>query len=203
MEATPIAPTGGHVLRLSYEAVGLDAHVGQVQLAGRRRVHAHLAERFRLLEAGHPRIEDEAEDLPLARRVALVELADEHDRVGIGTVGDERLRAVEDVLFAVAPGGRHHRTEGIRPRTRLGDGPGSDLGQGQQVGYPTLTLGQRALGVYSGGGQAHGYPERGDHAGAVAGELDGRDQSHGRIASPARLGIAWGPGLLPFHPALE
>ena len=37
--------------------------------------------------------------------VALVELADEHDRVGVGTVGDERLRAVEHVLVTVAARG--------------------------------------------------------------------------------------------------
>src|SRR5947208_15343382 len=48
----------------------------------------------------HARVEDEIEDLALLRRVALVELADEHDSVCVGAVGDEGLRAVEDVLVA-------------------------------------------------------------------------------------------------------
>src|SRR3546814_18381929 len=49
-------------------------------------------QRLGLLEAGHPRVEDEGQDLALLGRVALVELADEHDRVGVGAVGDEGLR---------------------------------------------------------------------------------------------------------------
>src|SRR3546814_983911 len=69
-------------------------------------------QRLGLLEAGHPRVEDEGQDLALLGRVALVELADEHDRVGVGAVGDEGLRPVQHVLVTVAPGRGLHGPEG-------------------------------------------------------------------------------------------
>src|SRR5262249_39816660 len=51
--------------------------------------------------------------------VALVELADEHGGVRVGAIGDEGLRAVEDVLVAVAACGRLHATERVGTRVRL------------------------------------------------------------------------------------
>ena len=46
-----------------------DAHVLEEELAGGRRVQAHLAQRLRLREAGHAALEDEAQDLALAGSV--------------------------------------------------------------------------------------------------------------------------------------
>src|ERR671914_780068 len=48
-------------------------------------------------------------------------------------VGDEGLRAVEDVLVAVAPSGRLHAAERVRTGVGLGDRPRADLVQRQQV----------------------------------------------------------------------
>src|SRR5438067_754045 len=75
-------PPPAHLLGLSQQPVAPDAHVGEEELTRRRRVQAHLAQRRRLVEARHPPVEHEVEDLPLGGRVPFVELADEDDGVG-------------------------------------------------------------------------------------------------------------------------
>ena len=62
-------------------------------------------------------LEHEVEDLALGGRVAFVELADEHGGVGVRAVGDERLRAVEHVLVAVASRRGLHPAERVRSRS--------------------------------------------------------------------------------------
>ena len=52
---------------LAEQPVAADAHVVEEQHAGRRRVQAHLAQRLRLLEAGHALVEHELQR-PCARR---------------------------------------------------------------------------------------------------------------------------------------
>ena len=47
------APVAALALRLAEQPVLADAHVGEEELAGRRRVQAHLAERLGLFEPGH------------------------------------------------------------------------------------------------------------------------------------------------------
>ena len=138
-----------HLLGLAEQAVLAHPHVGEEEHPGRRGVHPHLAHRLRLLEAGHPLLEHEREDLALGRRVALVELADEHRGVRVGTVRDERLVAVQHVLIAVAPRGRLHSTEGVGSRVGLGDRPRADLLEGEQRERPLLLLTDRFLQLVS------------------------------------------------------
>ena len=63
-----LAAARGDVLGLADQAVDADPHVVEEQLAGGRRVHAHLAQRLGLLEAGHALVEDEGEHLALGGR---------------------------------------------------------------------------------------------------------------------------------------
>ncbi len=150
---------------------------------------------------GMPASRTKRQHLALGGRVALVELADEDDRVGVGAVGDERLRAVEDVLVAVAPGGRLHRAEGVGAGVGLGDGPGADLLQRQQLGGPPLLLGDRALADDRRRGEAHRHAHGGDHARAQPAQLDDRDQRQRRRSAvalalrPLGRGLALGLGL--------
>src|SRR5262249_565619 len=99
------ARPGGRVLRLRDQAVAAGTHVFEEELTGRRGVHAHLAHRLRLRESGHAAVEDEAQHLAVSRVGAVVELADEDDRVGEWAVGDEGLAAVQHVAVAVTAGG--------------------------------------------------------------------------------------------------
>src|SRR3954452_16376848 len=98
-EPPPPPPTGGRAARrpgIAQDGVTADepvdphAHVLKEQLASGRRVQAHLAQRGRLLEPRHPPVEDERQDPALPqRRLAVVQLADEHGGVGVRAVGDE------------------------------------------------------------------------------------------------------------------
>ena len=63
----PVAGVAARLLALAEEPVGAGAHVGDEDLARRRGVHPHLAQRARLLETLHPAVEDERQDLALAR----------------------------------------------------------------------------------------------------------------------------------------
>ena len=101
------------LLALAEQPLALDEHVLEEELPGGRGVHAHLAQRLGLHESRHAAIEDEVQHLALARLVALVELADEDDRVGVRTVGDEGLAAVEHVAVPAALRGGHHAAEGV------------------------------------------------------------------------------------------
>ena len=195
----PSRPPLREVLGLADQAIAAHPDVGEEQLAGGRGVHAHLAQRLALLEALHAGVEHEAEHLALRRGVALVELADEDDGVGVGTVGDERLAAVEHVLVAVAAGRRQHRAEGVGTGVGLGDRPGPDLVEGEEIEGPALLLADRALRGDGRSGETGGHAERGDQAGAVAAQLDDGDQAVAGVAPTAvaagHLG-AVGLGLL-------
>src|SRR5437763_12071620 len=143
-------------------------------------MEAHLQHRLRARETRQVLVEDEGQDLPLPRRVALVELADEDDGVRIRPVGDEGLAAVQHVAaVAVAAGGRLHAAEGVGARAGLGDGPRADRLERQEGKRPALLLAEGAARHDGGGGEADAHAERGHHAGAVAAELDHGDQLHG------------------------
>ena len=83
----------GDVLGLADEAVLADAHVVEEELAGRRaRAGPSCAAACDCVRPGHALVEDEAETILRSfGGVAVVELADEDDGVGVGAVGDEGL----------------------------------------------------------------------------------------------------------------
>src|SRR5690606_14173862 len=60
----------------------------------------------------------------------------------------------------------------------LGDGPGADLVEGQEVEGPALLLRDGALLHDSAGSETHAHPERGDHSWTEATELDDGDELH-------------------------
>ena len=107
---------------LADDGLGGHAAVGEEDLAGRRALDAHLRLDAADLEPGRVRLDEEARDPPVPGcRVGLRE-----DRVQPcdARVRDEPLRAVEDVLVALAPGGRQasrpspSRTRAPSARTR-------------------------------------------------------------------------------------
>ena len=116
---------------------------------------------------------------------AVVELADENGRVSVGTVGDERLVAIENVVVAIAPRASLHAAERVRPRIRFGDRPGADLLHRQKWFDPTLLLGQRPLRHDGVRRQSDTDAHRGDHSRAVATQLDDRNQSHAQGVAAA------------------
>ena len=154
-----------------------------------RGVEAHLAERLALREAGHAGVEDEGEDLAVAgRRRAVVELGVDDDGVGVRTVGDERLLAVEHVAVAVAAHRRLHAAERVRPGAGLGERPGADLVQGDEVGHPALLLGERAARQDRGRAEAEAHAERADEARADPADLLDQDDAHARLRAAAESG---------------
>jgi hypothetical protein len=166
----------GDVLGLAEEAIAPGTDVLQEELARRRRVQPHLPHRLRLREPGHPLVEHEAQDLPVLRIGTVVELADEDDRVGVRAVRDEGLVAVQDVAVAVATRRRLHAAERVGAGAGLGDRPGADLVERQEVEAPALLLRRRPLRHDRRRGEPDAHAERGDHPRAVAAELDDRDQ---------------------------
>ena len=143
---------------------------------------AHLSQGLGLGEALHARIQHELQDGPLLGRIALIQLADEHDRVGIGTVGDERLGTRQQVAVSVSLRRRLHRAECVGSRARLGDGPCPDLVEAQQVTSPSHLLVDCALRHDCRCGQPHRHAHRRDHARAHPTQLDDGDQRHRRVA---------------------
>ncbi len=168
----------------------------QEELAGRRRVQPHLLERPRLLEARHAAVEDEVQDLAIAQLdTGFLELADEDGRVGVGAVGDEGLGAVQDEPVALASRRGAHAAEGVGARAGLGDRPGADLVEGEQVEGPALLLFGRSLREDGGAGEADAHAHRRHHARAVAAELDDRDQGRRGLIGAGR-GIGRASALL-------
>ena len=94
-------------------------HVGERQLGGVLRVQAQLVEVAAALEAGHAALEDHQRHAaaPVVRVVAGLDRGD-HE-IGVDAVGDERLRAVDDVAVAVALGAGAHAGE-VGSRAGLG-----------------------------------------------------------------------------------
>ena len=188
-ERLALLPTEAAVLAVLFvrgaQTVAPGPHVVEEEHAGRRRVQTHLAERLRLLEPGHARVQHELEHDSLGRRVPLVELADKDDRVGVRTVRDERLRSVEHVLVAVAARRRLHRAERVRAGVRFGDRPRADLLERLQFERPPLLLRRRALAHDRGRGEPHRHSHGGDHARAVPAQLDDRQHRHCRARTTA------------------
>ena len=182
------------LLALAEEPVGAGAHVGDEDLARRRGVHPHLAQRARLLEPLHPALEDERQDLAPLGRGAIVELADEHDDVGVRPVGDERLRPVEDVAVAVGVASRRgaHGAEGIRAGSRLGQRPGADALEGEEVGHPALALRHGATAVDRRGGEADRHGQRRDHAWAVPRQFADEDEHQTRVEARGPRSVTGG-----------
>ena len=134
-------------------------------------------------------------DLALGGRVALVELADEHDRVGVRTVGDERLRPVEQVLVAVA---RARSTPSTR--TRRTRSSGSVIAHAPILSIVRRSRAHRSFcaivpfDIDRGRGEADRHAHRGDHARRALAELDDRQQREPAAAAPraslARAAVA-------------
>ena len=103
-----------------------------------------------------------------------------------GPVGDERLRAVEQVLVAVAAGGRLHRAERVGARVGLGDRPRADLLHREQLGHPALLLARSCRGlVIAAAVSPIETPIAVTMPGAVPAQLDDRD--HRERRSPCHL----------------
>ena len=156
-----------------------------------------------------------------AGRVALVELADEHDRVGVRAVGDERLRAVEDVLVAVAAGGATSSS-----RRRREPEPGSVIAQAPILSMVSRSSAQRSFwamvpfDMIAAAGEAHAdTPIAVTMPGQHPAQLDDRDQRQAAVAAavasrrpaaasprrrrrppPSRVRSASGSGRGPWRP---
>ncbi|MCO5556213.1 hypothetical protein L7F22_009759 [Adiantum nelumboides] len=114
-----------------------DLDVGEGQLRGVLGVLAELVQVAAALEALHPALEHEqAHALVLLRRVGLHR---GDDQVGVDPVGDEGLRAVDDVVVAVADRRRRHRRQ-VRADARLGHGDGEDRLAADDARQPALPL---------------------------------------------------------------
>ncbi len=175
------------VLRLTQKVVFAHPDVGQEELAGGGGVESHLAEGLGLIESGHAPVEDEGQDLAVADGCvrAVIELGVEDDGVGIGTVGDERLVAVQDVLVAVPSGRRLHAAQRVRSRVGLGDGPGPHLVHGEQIETPPLHLRRRPL-LHDGAGRQSDTDAHGGHdPWAVVAQFHDGDEGHRRRAAVA------------------
>ena len=174
------------------ESIHADADVLQEEFAGRRGMHAHLAQPPGLFETGHAAFEDEVQDLAIAQiDLGLFELADEDGGIRVGAIRDEGLRTVEHELVSLAARRGSHSSEGIGSRAGFGNRPGADLVEGQQVERPAFLLLGRALAEDRRSGEADAHAHRRDHARAVAAQLDDRNQRRcglvglrGRVASP-------------------
>ena len=101
-----------------------------------------------------------------------------------GTVRDERLRAVQHVLVAVAARRRLHRAERIRARVGLGDRPRADLVHREDVARPALLLRDGALRHDRGRREPDRNAHRGDHARRALAELDDRQHREAATAAP-------------------
>ena len=110
----------------------------------------------------------ECQDLAVAFvgvRIPVVQLGiDDHD-VGVRTVGDESLLAVEYVVVTISDHIGLHPAERIGAGVGLGDRPGTDLLVGHQPGQPALLLGQCAAALDGRDGQAEADAHAGDDAG--------------------------------------
>ena len=106
------------------EAIG-NRHPGVVeeQFGGVLRVASDLGEVAATGESWRVGLHDEQGDTTVPRLVPGPHRGDEE--VAVDAVGDERLRAVDDVVVAVADGARGQSGE-IRADTRFGHGDGGD-----------------------------------------------------------------------------
>ena len=106
------------------------------ELAGVRAAHAELVELLRGEEALHAALDDERRDPARARRA--VGLAVDDQRIGVGTVGDPHLAAVQDVGPVPVVGAEPHPDD-VRARARLAHRERADVlarDQLRQVGAP-------------------------------------------------------------------
>jgi N-acetylmuramic acid 6-phosphate (MurNAc-6-P) etherase len=97
------------VTLLAEEVRRRDAHVREGELTGVLPVLADLGQDPAAGEAGQVvDLGDEQRDAFGARRAGA---ADDDDEVGVRGIGDEGLAAVDDVVVAIAAGGRAHRLQ--------------------------------------------------------------------------------------------
>ena len=105
-------------------AVVRDAHVLEGEQRGVGGVHAELLELLLADHAGRVHVDEEEREAVVAG--VRVGLRDEHDEVGAVAVGDVGLRAVDDVLVAVAHGARLDAGD-VGAGVGLGDAEAEDL----------------------------------------------------------------------------
>ncbi len=118
--------------------------VGERQLRGVLHLAAHFVQFAAPFEAGHTVLDhQQAQPATAVLRVGRG-ARDHNDQVGLDAAGDERLRAVEHVVLAVANRGRPHTGE-IRAGARFGHGDRGEQGAGRQPGEPSLSL--RGVGI--------------------------------------------------------
>ena len=187
-------------LAAAEQAVGAHLQVTEEQLAGGRGADAHLLERLGLLQAFHTGVENKGHDLAvLGFHAFLIQLADQHDGVGVGAVGDPGLAAVDDVAaVAVALCQGFHLAEGVGAGVGFRDRPGAHFLQGQQRQRPALFLFDGALAHDGATGEPHGHAHGGDQSLGVAAQFDDRDHGHRRLIAGALGGavLLLGGGVL-------
>ncbi|MNY11089.1 hypothetical protein D3C86_1440980 [compost metagenome] len=146
-------------------------------------MHAHLLELASAAKTFAVGLDHEqAHALGAGGRVGL---ADHHHEVGQEAVADEGLAAVDDVLVALAHGGRAQRLH-VGAAAGLGDGHGQDLLAGADAGQPLLLLLVGAQARDVGRHDVRVQPERGAaHAGV--GQLFSHDGRVTEVAAAAAV----------------
>ena len=105
------------------QVFGRHAHVVEEELGGVLRLHAHLLQLAALAEARHAGLDQqEARALGAGSRIGL---GDHDHQIRQVSVGDEDLRAIDDVVIAVAHG-RGFDALQVGARAGLGHGNGAD-----------------------------------------------------------------------------
>src|SRR5487761_968281 len=107
------------------------------QLAGVRSAHAELVELLRRREAGHPLLDDECGDA--AGACLRIGLGIDDQRVGVWTVRDPHLGAVQDEAIA-APCRRETHRHDVRSRPRLAHRQRADLLARDEAGQVAAPL---------------------------------------------------------------
>src|SRR6266513_4014839 len=138
-----------------------NAHVAEIELRGRRAMQSHLRVVAANLETGGRALDGERGD-PL-RPELRIERRENDEHLGDRRIGDERLRAVDDVRVAVAARDRL-KTAGVAARAGLGESVRADLPSGQEVGKVALAKCVRTADIDRGPAQtrraADDVPER-------------------------------------------
>ena len=157
-----------------------DLHVLEDQLGRVRAAHPELVEMRAGREARHGLLDQEGGD-PLGPRLRVGAGVD-HQRVGVGAVGDPVLRAVEHVAVVPLLRAQPHGDD-VRPRPRLGHRQRADMLAAHQLGQVARLLLGGAVELDLVDAEVGMRPVAQRHAGRGARDLLHRDDM-GEIAHP-------------------